>query len=136
MCQLQAQCKLDRRSGCLEAEEAAITGPVDDAAPTGAGELRHEREMPCHQCRDGLVTVLRFQECRVRQVGENQRQDARARGAIKHAGVSEGMHPRSPACQHTAGYCVDRRELAPRNSSWKGHAQCAQMRASAGHALP
>ncbi len=39
----------------------------------------------------GLISALRFQRGRVRQVGEDQRKDPRDTGRVSHAGRVEGL---------------------------------------------
>lgn len=70
----------------LEAQEAAVAGPVDDAAAGLPGETAHEFAMSLGQIRDDLVAGLRLQPGGVHQVRENQREDARVRGLVGHTG--------------------------------------------------
>ena len=73
---LQAQRKGDRRTRCFEGQETTVTGPVDYPPGCGSGECADERTMARDQIPYPLVSKPGFQRGRVREVGEDQRQDA------------------------------------------------------------
>jgi len=54
------------------------------------------RPMSCDQLADGVISLLRLEGGRVRQVGEDQREDSRDASRLGHAGPLDGKRNSGP----------------------------------------
>ena len=81
---LEAQCEEDRGARRVEGEEAAVAGPTDDAPSALGRQPAYVRPMAGDQLADGVVAARGLERRRARQVGEDQRQDARGASSVSH----------------------------------------------------